>query len=172
MDKRANQRPTRNELKDVALLGLSYSMLNYADESATWINDELTKRINAIKGKVKDVLGYYYKSESQRIARLIDTLDTRTKNISARFSITAEQVGLNLISLNLPHNERARKRLTKDNVVVRELRPLAPILEKFWVDNKDEIWYLLEHANSNGYEKYAVDSENLAYIYIEQMRDL
>ena len=164
--------PTRNELKDVALLGLSYAMLNYADDGKIWINDELTRRINALKQKIKDVLGCYYKNDSQRIARLINTLDIRTKNILVRFSITAEQVGLNLLSLNLPHNERARKRLTKDNVVVRELRPLAPILEKFWVDNKDEIWYLLEHANSNGYEKYAVDSENLAYIYIEQMRDL
>ena len=167
-----SQRVTRNELKDVALLGLSFAMLNYADGGKIWINDELTRRINALKQKIKDVLGCYYKNDSQRIARLINTLDIRTKNILARFSITAEQVGLNLLSLNLPHNERARKRLTKDNVVVRELRPLAPILEKFWADNKDEIWNLLEQANSNGYEQYAVDSENLAYIYIEQMRGL
>ena len=167
-----SQRVTRNELKDVALLGLSFAMLNYADDGKIWINDELTRRINALKQKIKDVLGCYYKNDSQRIARLIDTLDIRTKNILVRFSITAEQVGLNLLSLNLPYNERLCKRIAQDKTIIRESRPLAPILEKFWADNKDEIWNLLEQANSNGYEQYAVDSENLAYIYIEQMRGL
>jgi hypothetical protein len=113
----------------------------------------------------------YYKNEGDRIAKLINSLDLRTINTVTHFSITAEQVGLNLLSLNLPYNERLCK-VSSKNTTSRKPLSLAPVLEQFWLENKDEIWTLLDMINVSQYEKYALDSERLAYFYIEQMRAL
>ena len=165
-------RSTRNELKDVALLGLAYSMLNYSNDATdVLINDDLTQRLEAIKEKIRTILNMYYKNEGDRIAKLINSLDLRTINTVTHFSITAEQVGLNLLSLNLPYNERLYK-VSSKNIASRKPRSLAPVLEQFWLENKDEIWTLLDMINVSQYEKYALDSERLAYFYIEQMRAL
>lgn len=165
-------RSTRNELKDVALLGLAYSMLNYSNDATdVLINDDLTQRLEAIKEKIRTILNIYYKNEGDRIAKLINSLDLRTINTVTHFSITAEQVGLNLLSLNLPYNERLRK-VSSKNIASRKPLSLAPVLEQFWLENKDEIWTLLDMINVSQYEKYALDSERLAYFYIEQMRAL
>jgi hypothetical protein len=165
-------RSTRNELKDVALLGLAYSMLNYSNDATdVLINDDLTQRLEAIKEKIRTILNMYYKNEGDRIAKLINSLDLRTINTVTHFSITAEQVGLNLLSLNLPYNERLYK-VSSKNIASRKPLSLAPVLEQFWLENKDEIWTLLDMINVSQYEKYALDSERLAYFYIEQMRAL
>ena len=165
-------RSTRNELKDVALLGLAYSMLNYSNDATdVLINDDLTQRLEAIKEKIRTILNIYYKNEGDRIAKLINSLDLRTINTVTHFSITAEQVGLNLLSLNLPYNERLSK-VSSKNTISRKPLSLAPVLEQFWLENKDEIWTLLDMINVSQYEKYALDSERLAYFYIEQMRAL
>ena len=165
-------RSTRNELKDVALLGLAYSMLNYSNDATdVLINDDLTQRLEAIKEKIRTILNIYYKNEGNRIAKLINSLDLRTINTVTHFSITAEQVGLNLLSLNLPYNERLYK-VSSKNTILRKPLLLAPVLEQFWLENKDEIWTLLDMINVSQYEKYALDSERLAYFYIEQMRAL
>ncbi len=165
-------RSTRNELKDVALLGLAYSMLNYSNDATdVLINDDLTQRLEAIKEKIRTILNIYYKNEGNRIAKLINSLDLRTINTVTHFSITAEQVGLNLLSLNLPYNERLYK-VSSKNTILRKPLSLAPVLEQFWLENKDEIWTLLDMINVSQYEKYALDSERLAYFYIEQMRAL
>lgn len=165
-------RSTRNELKDVALLGLAYSMLNYSNDATdVLINDDLTQRLEAIKEKIRTILNIYYKNEGDRIAKLINSLDLRTINTITHFSITAEQVGLNLLSLNLPYNERLSK-VSSKNTISRKPLSLAPVLEQFWLENKDEIWTLLDMINVSQYEKYALDSERLAYFYIEQMRAL
>ena len=165
-------RSTRNELKDVALLGLAYSMLNYSNDATdVLINDDLTQRLEAIKEKIRTILNMYYKNEGDRIAKLINSLDLRTINTVTHFSITAEQVGLNLLSLNLPYNERLYK-VSSKNIASRKPLSLAPVLEQFWLKNKDEIWTLLDMINVSQYEKYALDSERLAYFYIEQMRAL
>ena len=165
-------RSTRNELKDVALLGLAYSMLNYSNDATdVLINDDLTQRLEAIKEKIRTILNMYYKNEGDRIAKLINSLDLRTINTVTHFSITAEQVGLNLLSLNLPYNERLYK-VSSKNITSRKPLSLAPVLEQFWLENKDEIWTLLDMINVSQYEKYALDSERLAYFYIEQMRAL
>ena len=165
-------RSTRNELKDVALLGLAYSMLNYSNDATdVLINDDLTQRLEAIKEKIRTILNMYYKNEGDRIAKLINSLDLRTINTVTHFSITAEQVGLNLLSLNLPYNERLCK-VSSKNTTSRKPLSLAPVLEQFWLENKDEIWTLLDMINVSQYEKYALDSERLAYFYIEQTRAL
>ena len=165
-------RSTRNELKDVALLGLAYSMLNYSNDATdVLINDDLTQRLEAIKEKIRTILNMYYKNEGDRIAKLINSLDLRTINTVTHFSITAEQVGLNLLSLNLPYNERLCM-VSSKNTTSRKPLSLAPVLEQFWLENKDEIWTLLDMINVSQYEKYALDSERLAYFYIEQMRAL
>ena len=47
-------RPTRNELKDVALLGLAYSMLNYSNNATDiLVNDDVTQRIDILKEKIR-----------------------------------------------------------------------------------------------------------------------
>jgi hypothetical protein len=165
-------RPTRNELKDVALLGLAYSMLNYSNNATDiLVNDDVTQRIDILKEKIRKILNIYYKDDGNRIAKLINSLDIRTVNITTRFAITAEQVGLNLLSLNLPYNERLYN-VSSKNSTSRKPLSLAPVLEQFWLENKDEIWTLLDMINVSQYEKYALDSEKLAYFYIEQMRGL
>ena len=147
-------RSTRNELKDVALLGLAYSMLNYSNDATdVLINDDLTQRLEAIKEKIRTILNIYYKNEGDRIAKLINSLDLRTINTVTHFSITAEQVGLNLLSLNLPYNERLCK-VSSKNTISRKPLSLAPVLEQFWLENKDEIWTLLDMINVSQYEKY------------------
>ena len=159
-------RPTRNELKDVALLGLAYSMLNYSNNATDiLVNDDVTQRIDILKEKIRKILNIYYKDDGKRIAKLINSLDI------TRFAITAEQVGLNLLSLNLPYNERLYN-VSSKNSTSRKPLSLAPVLEQFWLENKDEIWTLLDMINVSQYEKYALDSEKLAYFYIEQMRGL
>ena len=80
-------------------------------------------------------------------------------------------MGLNLLSLNLPYNERLYN-VSSKNSTSRKPLSLAPVLEQFWLENKDEIWTLLDMINVSQYEKYALDSEKLAYFYIEQMRGL
>ncbi|WP_149702295.1 hypothetical protein [Campylobacter concisus] len=153
-------------------MGLAYSMLNYSNDATdVLINDDLTQRLEAIKEKIRTILNMYYKNEGDRIAKLINSLDLRTINTVTHFSITAEQVGLNLLSLNLPYNERLYK-VSSKNIASRKPLSLAPVLEQFWLENKDEIWTLLDMINVSQYEKYALDSERLAYFYIEQMRAL
>lgn len=52
-------RSTRNELKDVALLGLAYSMLNYSNDATdVLINDDLTQRLESHKRKNSDYFKY------------------------------------------------------------------------------------------------------------------
>ena len=71
-------RPTRNELKDVALLGLAYSMLNYSNNATDiLVNDDVTQRIDILKEKIRKILNIYYKDDGNRIAKLINSLDIR-----------------------------------------------------------------------------------------------
>lgn len=147
---------SKNELKDIALFSIAYSMLEYDSSSKeSYITKKITSDLVRLKHEMFEILKIY-KDDSKRILNIIDALNNALESKKGTLNITAPQLGLSILCLCLPANERKFKRLCE---------PLA----KFWQKNEKLIRSIIIKANDGKYEQYAQASEELAYIYIENI---
>lgn len=146
---------TKNELKDVALFSIAYSMLEYDDGDDKYITKKITADLERLKNEMLSIL-QIYKSESKRIMNIIDKVHHAVAVKKGNFCITAPQLALSLLCLFLPPNER-------------KFRKLCEPLRNFWIKNEELIRSIVIRANDGKYENYAQASEQIAYIYIENI---
>ncbi|MFL1707029.1 hypothetical protein ACHJH3_08505 [Campylobacter sp. MOP7] len=146
---------TKNELKDVALFSIAYSMLEYDDGDDKYITKQITADLERLKNEMFDIL-QIYKSESKRIMNIIDKVHHAVAVKKGNFCITAPQLALSLLCLFLPPNEHKFKKLCEP-------------LTNFWAKNEELIRSIIIRANDGKYENYAESSEQIAYIYIENI---
>lgn len=151
--------PTREELKDVAILVIAYYILEEEKPNGElYIDKELTNKIELVKTNLKEIVDLYF-PYGKRIVTLLNSHTNRLpKNIEFG-EATEVQIALTLLSLHLQPNDRGFKLL-------------AETMVDFWNKNKDDIYNILERSYDEKYENPAVGSEKIALMYIEIMKNL
>ncbi|MDL0088507.1 hypothetical protein [Campylobacter gastrosuis] len=147
------KRVSKNELKDVAIISLAFSMLKSDICDKFFINKATTDKIDFIRQSCDDILKFYRndKSTIKRVCLLLDALDHKMKANKTEVTTTATQCALTILYFTLAPNERKQK-------------PLNPNLAAFWLQIKDSVLDVLYTATDKAkrYEDYAVDSDILA----------
>lgn len=147
------KRVSKNELKDVAVISLAYSLLK-DDTKGSFINKDIETKIDSIRYKMDKILDFYItnnKTNHSRVINILDALDHKIRANKTELTTTATQCALNLLYFMLAPNER--------NGI-----PLSNSLKMFWDDIKDDVFEVLNAAadKSERYENFAVDSDILA----------
>ena len=143
---------TNNELKDIAILSIAFSILE-TDRQGIYLSKDISDQIDILRFNLANLLKSY-KAYTKQIIRHIESLENKVAIKKDHFKTTATQLALNLIYLLLAPNERRGK-------------PLASNIQTFYTNNKDNILTILNTACDTKLEDEAVDSEKLALIYIE-----
>ncbi|WP_169785085.1 hypothetical protein [Campylobacter curvus] len=147
---------TTNELKDVALISIAYSMLCYDDsKDGAFVSEKIESKCELIKDELLKILAFY-RPHSQRIIRIVERIENAAKAKRANFSITAPQLALSILSLRLPENERKGQKL-------------APVLSDFWQKHKEDVYEILNLAFDERYENEGEDAYKLALWCIENI---
>lgn len=150
------KRVTTNEIKDIALFAVAYSMLqNDSETEGVFLDKETSDKLLELKEAMFQLL-YKYKDEQRRVLNQIDKMHNAMQSKPTEFTITAVQLALSILTLWLPMNERNGRKLC-DN------------LTEFWDKYEKLVREIEGKATDTLYADQAVDAEQLAYLYIGEM---
>ena len=151
------QRVTTNEIKDIALFAVAYSMLqNDSETEGVFLNKATSDKLLELKDAMFHVLSKYNAEDQYRVLNQIDRMHNAMVAKSTEFTITAVQLALSILTLWLPKNERKGRKLC-DN------------LTDFWEKYEKLVRDIEGEATDTIYADQAVDAEQLAYMYIGEM---
>lgn len=151
------KRVTTNEIKDIALFAVAYSMLqNDSETEGVFLNKETSDKLLELKDAMFHVLSKYNAEDQYRVLNQIDRMHNAMVAKSTEFTITAVQLALSILTLWLPKNERNGRKLC-DN------------LTEFWEKYEKLVRDIEGEATDTIYADQAVDAEQLAYMYIGEM---
>ena len=151
------KRVTTNEIKDIALFAVAYSMLqNDSETEGVFLNKATSDKLLELKDAMFHVLSKYNAEDQYRVLNQIDRMHNAMVAKSTEFTITAVQLALSILTLWLPKNERNGRKLC-DN------------LTEFWEKYEKLVRDIEGEATDTIYADQAVDAEQLAYMYIGEM---
>lgn len=151
------KRVTTNEIKDIALFAVAYSMLqNDSETEGVFLNKATSDKLLELKDAMFHVLSKYNAGDRYRVLNQIDRMHNAMVAKSTEFTITAVQLALSILTLWLPKNERKGRKLC-DN------------LTEFWSKYEKLVRDIEGEAIDTIYADQAVDAEQLAYMYIGEM---
>lgn len=151
---------TRNELKDVALLLIAHFYLSQdmSRDLGLYIDEEATSQVERLAANLSLVV-QEYAPHKQRVNNLVDALFNRLDVDKSNYTSTAIQLACEILRITLAPNERGNLKIAKP-------------LEDFYNNNKGKITLLIDRSYDTKYEDEAVDAFNLAYKYVQEMRQL
>lgn len=151
------KRVTTNEIKDIALFAVAYSMLqNDSETEGVFLNKATSDKLLELKDAMFHVLSKYNAEDQYRVLNQIDRMHNAMVAKSTEFTITAVQLALSILTLWLPKNWRKGRKLC-DN------------LAEFWEKYEKLVRDIEGEATDTLYADQAVDAEQLAYMYIGEM---
>ena len=151
------KRVTTNEIKDIALFAVAYSMLqNDSETEGVFLNKATSDKLLELKDAMFHVLSKYNAEDQYRVLNQIDRMHNAMVAQSTEVPITAVQLALSILTLWLPKNERKGRKLC-DN------------LTEFWEKYEKLVRDIEGEATDTIYADQAVDAEQLAYMYIGEM---
>lgn len=152
------KRVTTNEIKDIALFAVAYSMLqNDSETEGEFLNKETSDKLLELKDAMAAVLQTYGREDQHRVLNQIDRIHNAMVAKPTEFTITAVQLALSILTLWLPKNERNG-------------RMLCNKLTQFWDKYEKLVLDIEGQAVDTLYSEQAEGAENLAYLYIKEIR--
>lgn len=110
------KRVTTNEIKDIALFAVAYSMLqNDSETEGVFLNKATSDKLLELKDAMFHVLSKYNAENQYRVLNQIDRMHNAMVAKSTEFTITAVQLALSILTLWLPKNVYSSKQLLQLN---------------------------------------------------------